>query len=121
MGILWEIGFGTFLLVTVILGGGAAYLTGRAVALTWRPALQLVAYTAGLTFCVRFIHYALFHGTLLSLHYALVDFVVLLAFGALGFRVTRAGQMASQYSWLYDRLGPVSWRRRAAADQPGQA
>ncbi len=115
MGILWETGFGTFLLVTVILGGGAAYLTGRAVALTWRPAYQLLVYTAGLAFAVRFIHYALFGGTLLSLQYALIDFAVLLVLAALGFRVTRAAQMATQYSWLYERQGPVAWKDRAKA------
>jgi hypothetical protein len=112
MGTIWEIGFGTFLLITVILGGGAAYLTGRAVALTWRPALQLIVYTAGLTFSVRFIHYALFGGTLLSVQYAIVDFLVLFAFAGVGFRITRAGQMAGQYSWLYQRLNPFFWRRR---------
>lgn len=112
MGVIWEIGFGTFLLVTVVIGGGAAYLTGRAVALTWRPLLQLFVYTLGLTFAVRFIHYALFGGTFLSLQYALVDFVVLFAFGLLGFRVTRAGQMARQYSWLYERQNLFAWRAR---------
>ena len=34
MGIIWEVSLGDFLLVTVFLGGGAAFLTGRAVALT---------------------------------------------------------------------------------------
>lgn len=115
MGIFWETGFGTFLLVTVILGGGAAYLTGRAVALTWRPAYQLLVYVAGLAFSVRFIHYALFEGTLLSAQYAIVDFVVLLLLAALGFRVTRAAQMATQYSWLYERQGPVAWKERPKA------
>jgi hypothetical protein len=119
MGVIWETGFGTFLLVTVVLGGSAAYLTGRAVALTWRPALQLAAYTVGLAFAVRFIHYALFHGTLLSLQYGIVDFVVLLAIGSLGFRATRARQMSSQYSWLYESPTPVSWRQRPQSGQPG--
>jgi hypothetical protein len=118
MGIIWEIGFGTFLLVTVILGGGAAYLTGRAVALTWRPSFQLIVYTAGLTFSVRFIHYALFGGTLLSIQYAIVDFLVLFLIGGVGFRLTRAAQMASQYSWLYERQGGFFWRRRAQSGQP---
>ena len=34
--------FGVFLLVTVILGGGAAFLAGRAIAETWRPWWQVV-------------------------------------------------------------------------------
>jgi hypothetical protein len=111
-GIIWEVGIGEFLLVTVFLGGGAAYLTGRAVALTWRPWAQLAVYLVALTFAVRFIHYALFAGTLLSAHYALIDLVVLAALAALGQRVTRTRQMSSQYGWLYARRGPISWTRR---------
>jgi len=65
--------FGVFILVTVILGGGAAWLAGRAVAATWRPWWQVVAYALILGLAVRFIHFSLFNGTLLSLHYYLVD------------------------------------------------
>ncbi len=36
-----EDSFGVFMLVTVILGGGAAALAGRAIALTWRPSWQV--------------------------------------------------------------------------------
>jgi hypothetical protein len=114
---IWEVGLGTFLLVTVILGGGAAYLTGRAVALTWRPWPQFVAYVVGLTFSVRFVHYALFGGNLLSVQYAIVDFVVLLFFSWLGFQICRSAQMANQYSWLYRRATPLSWREKPRAGQ----
>ena len=65
--------FGVFLLVTIVLGGGAAVLAGRAVAMTWRPWWQIVAYMLILGCAVRFIHFALFGGTLLSLHYYVVD------------------------------------------------
>lgn len=106
-----------FLLITVIMGGWAAWMTGRAMALTWRPFWQLVAYLLILAGAVRFIHFALFEGTLLSLHYYLVDAVVILAIGALGFRYVRARQMTTQYRWLYERTGPFSWRERAGAPQ----
>ena len=44
-GLLYEEdSLGVFLLVTVVLGGGAAALAGRAVALTWRPWWQVVIY-----------------------------------------------------------------------------
>ena len=101
-----------FLLITVIMGGWAAWMTGRAMALTWRRFWQLVAYLLILAAAVRFIHFALFEGTLLSLHYYLVDAVVILIIGSLGFRYTRARQMTSQYRWLYERTGPFSWRER---------
>ena len=86
-GFLHEEGsFGVFLLVTIILGGGAAVLAGRAIALTWRPWWQIVAYMLILGAAVRFIHFALFGGTLLSLHYYAVDSAICLAFGLIGFR-----------------------------------
>ena len=109
-GLIFERGIIDFLLVTCFLGGGAAFLTGRAVALTWRPIIYLILYLLLLGCAVRFVHYALFEGTLLSLHYFLVDLVVLFALGWLGFQMTRARQMAGQYSWLYQRSSPVSWR-----------
>ena len=115
MGVIWEKSLFDFLLITVFLGGGAAYLTGRALAGTWRSIIQPIAYMVPLTFAVRFIHFAMFEGTLSSIQFALVDFVVLLFFSLLGFRITRTAQMAGQYHWLYDRSGPLTWRRRAAA------
>ena len=117
MGIIWEVSLGDFLLVTLFLGGGAASLTGRAVAGTWRPYPKLVLYLLLLAAAVRFIHHALFGGTLLSLQFYVVDFVVLLILGSIGYRVTRAGQMTTRYSWLYKRSGPFSWRPRPAAER----
>jgi hypothetical protein len=116
MGIVYQTNIIDFLLVTVFLGGGAAYLVGRAMASTWAPILLLVVYTALLTAAVRFIHYALFHGTLLSLHYFAVDVVILGILAALGYRITRAGQMTTQYGWLYRRSGPLAWRRSPPAE-----
>ena len=116
MDLIWEVGLSDFLLVTVFLGGGAAYLTGRAVAVTWRPILNLFVYVLLLACGVRFIHYALFHGTLLSLHFYLVDLIILLALASLGYRVTRTTQMVGQYPWLYERTSRLSWRTRQASE-----
>ncbi len=113
MGIIYQTNIIDFLLVTVFLGGGAAYLVGRATAFIWAPLSSLIVYTFLLTAAVRFIHYALFHGTLLSLHYFLVDVVILGVLAVLGHRITRVGQMISQYSWLYRRAGPLAWRRQS--------
>jgi hypothetical protein len=101
------------LLCTVLLGGGAAWLTGRAIAGTWRPAWQVVVYMLILGWAVRFIHMALFEGTLLSLHYYAVDAAFCLAFGFAGYRYTRAALMVRQYGWLNERAGPMRWRRRS--------
>jgi hypothetical protein len=104
--------FGVFLLVTIILGGGAAALSGRAIAVTWRPWWQVVAYSLILSGAVRFLHFSLFGGTLLSAHYYLVDSVFCIAFGFLGFRAARAAQMVTQYRWLNEAEGPLRWHRK---------
>jgi len=115
--LLYEGSFGVFLLVTVLMGGGAAWLSGRAIAATWRPWWQIVAYMLILGAAVRFIHFALFAATLVSPYYYLIDSAVCMLFGFLGFRVTRARQMASQYGFLFARTGLLSWARRPAASR----
>jgi hypothetical protein len=115
-GILYEEpSFWLFGLVTVLMGGWAAWMTGRAMALTWKPYWQLILYLLILAAFVRFIHFALFGGTLLTLHYYLVDAVVVFLIGSLGFRYRRARQMTTQYRWLYERTGPFGWRERSPA------
>jgi len=110
---LYEEGsFGVFVLVTIILGGGAAALSGRAIATTWRPWWQVVAYSFILGAAVRFIHFSLFGGTLLSIHYYLIDNAVCMAFGFLGFRAARASQMVTQYRWINEAKGLLRWRRK---------
>lgn len=92
--------FATFLLVTVVLGGGAGWLTGRAIALTWRPWWKVVLATLLVGAAVRFIHFSVFDGTFLSLHYYAVDTLFALVFALAGYRVTRSRQMAQQYGFL---------------------
>jgi small-conductance mechanosensitive channel len=112
-GILYEEpSFWLFLLVTCILGGGAAWITGRSMANSWQSLTGLFFAVLGLGIAVRFIHHAMFAGTMFSLRYYVVDTVVLLIIAVIGYRFTRAGQMATQYGWLYERTGPLSWRPR---------
>jgi hypothetical protein len=98
-----ENSFGIFLLVTLMLGGGTAWLSGRAIAHTWRPWWSVAAYMLVLGGVIRFFHFALFDGTLLSAHFYAVDTGIALLFGMAGFRVTRARQMARQYGVLERR------------------
>jgi hypothetical protein len=95
-----ERSFFTFLLITVVLGGGAAYLAGRAAATTWRPWWSVFAYAMLLGVGVRFIHFSLFNATFVTLHYYLVDTLFALAFALAGYRITRTRQMARQYGFL---------------------
>jgi hypothetical protein len=101
-----------FILVTIVMGGGAAWQMGRSIAQTWRPFAALFLYAALLTCGVRFIHFAMFQGALISPQYYLVDYVVVFVFAVLGFRKRRAEQMASQYAFSFSASGPLSWKRK---------
>jgi hypothetical protein len=102
-----------FLLVTILFGGGAAWLSGRAIARTWRPVWQVLVYSLMLGCAVRFIHFSLFGGTLLSAHYYLIDSALCMGFGFLGFRAARVSQMLTHYRWINQGNGPLRWRRRS--------
>jgi hypothetical protein len=127
MSILWEHSFWVFFFLTVVIAGGAAAATGRALARQWRSYWLLVFYVTLLGCADRFLHWGLFldapldvyKGDLLSVHYYLVDTAILLIFASLAYRLTRVRQMTTQYRWLYERAGPLSWRKRASS--PGNA
>jgi hypothetical protein len=93
-------GHWVFLLCTVILGGGAAFVSGKAIAETWRPFWQVIGYGLLMALVVRFMHFALFEEVMLSLRNYIVDSVVLLAAGIAGYKVARRRQMAETYDWL---------------------
>ncbi|HHZ07988.1 MAG TPA: hypothetical protein GX405_04320 [Rhizobiales bacterium] len=102
-----------FFFVTCLLGGWAAWMTGRACAMTWRSYSSLIVYLLVLGIAVRFIHHALFDGTMLTLQFYVVDTIILIVLGTLGFRYTRTNQMVTQYYWLYERASLLSWKPRS--------
>jgi hypothetical protein len=106
--------------VTCLLGGGAAWATGRALADSWRPFGQAVVYLLLLAAAVRFAHFALFQGELLSLSSYFSDTAFLLAVGGLSWRLTRARRMVTQYRWLYERAGPLNWREHPTPQAGGK-
>jgi hypothetical protein len=112
--IVWDDGpYGLFTLVllTLVLGGAGAWATGRAMAMTWRPLPMLAPYMVVLAAGVRFLHFALYGETLLSPTLFIVAYIWTMAVGALGYRYKRAQQMATQYSWAYEREG-LNWRAK---------
>jgi hypothetical protein len=112
-GILWadtDNGLFVFLLLT-ILGGAAAMATGRALAKGWSPLWLILPAMAVLSAAVRFLHFALFQEDLLSIHYYIVTLVVLLAAAWFSYTRMRSQQMATQYSWAYEKAG-LNWRPR---------
>lgn len=101
-----------FLGMTVVLFGLGAFLTGEAIAQTWRPSWQLVVYALLLAAGDRFLQFALFDAELLAPLGYLLDAVVLLAIAWTAWRLTLARLMVVQYPWLYERSGLFGWRAK---------
>ncbi len=106
-----------FVLLTLLLGGAGGIASGRAIAGQWKNLLILPAYMVLLSAFVRFLHYALFGEDLLSIAGYVVALVIALLAAAYGYRSRRADQMATQYSWIYAKAGPLAWARK----KPGTA
>ena len=103
---------GIVLFFNLVLIGPAAFATGHAVALTWRPFAQIVFYTALLSLVLRFLDFSLMNGELLSAGGFLLGWAVQLAIATFAFRLTQARQMVRQYPWLYRRKGLLGWEER---------
>ena len=105
----------SFLLVSVVLGGGGAWMTGRALAQGWKPLWQALAYMLPLALAVRFFHYALAHEKLVAPVDLAIDLAVLGAITALSHRVATTALLVRQYPWIYRRTSPVSVARTGGA------
>ena len=103
---------GSFFAMTVVLFGGAAFLTGQALAQGWRPGWQILPFALLLAAADRFLLYALFAAELASLGGFLIAAAMLGAILLAAYHLTRARKMVQQYPWLYERRGPFSWRER---------
>ncbi len=99
-----------FIAMTVIFGGFAAYMTGQAIANTWRPVFQVIFYCCLLAMACRFLIWGLFQGELLTLSGYLMDVLILQIIGLVSFRRTQVKKMISQYPWLYMKNGPFFWK-----------
>lgn len=101
-----------FIGITFVLSGFAAYMTGQALATTWRPLSQVVLYSLLLGLADRFLTWALFQGELLSVTGYLIDTFVIFIIASLAFRLTLVRRMTAQYPWVYERTGVFTWRER---------
>jgi hypothetical protein len=104
LGTSWPV----FIGLTGVLMGFISFMTGRALAQTWRPAHQVVIYGLLLGLADRFLTYALFGGQLLSFVGYLVHSGWIVAVGLFAYGLFRADRMVRQYPWLYERSGIFS-------------
>ena len=117
------------LALTFLLFGGAAVLMGNAIADTWRPWWQNLAYGALLAVVDEFLGFSLFDGQFFidslvssdggplgpAILVYLFDAIVISAISLLSYRVTLARKMVTQYPWLYERAGLLGWRGKSPA------
>lgn len=104
-----------FIGVTLVLMGFCAYMTGRALAMTWRPVWHAVPYGMLLAAASRFLKYGLYDGELISFTGYVVDAVVLVAIAMIVYRAYNAMMMVKQYPWAYERAGIFGWREKGGA------
>lgn len=116
MALLWDNSLVAFIVVTCFVGGGAAFLTGRAIAGGWKPMALLIFYCLLITCVARFLHFALYEGSLLSPYYFFVNAVILVAIGITGYRLRRVDQMVTQYRWINTRSGPLGWKAKTSSE-----
>lgn len=104
------------LIVTVLLVGFGAFATGQGLARGWKPVWQVWIYCLLLGGVDRFLTWGLFSGDATVVSGYLLDTAFLLTVGTLSWLATRAGRMVSQYPWMYERVGPFSYRRKSGTD-----
>ena len=108
-----------YIVLTLLLGGGAAVLTGRNFAVNWRKPHAVALAGLGLAVAVRFLHFALNNEPLLTAPGFLLDAVPIVLLALLGFRWRRTEQMTSQYYWLYERTSRLTWRDKLPGGSTG--
>ena len=108
---------GVFLGLTLCVMGFAAFMTGQAMAITWKPAWHAAGYALLLGVADRFLAFALFEGELLSLSGYLIDGAALVLIALAAYRMAQARKMVEQYPWLYERTGPFGWRDKSAGSR----
>lgn len=104
-----------FILVTLIMGGWAAWMTGKACASTWSRYITLFIYLVILAAAVRFLHKAPFGGTLISPYYFVVDLIYVQLIGLLSYRLKLVSQMTSKYGWLFEKASAFNWSARSTS------
>ena len=107
---------GVYIGLVVLFMGFAAYMTGQAVAVTWRPYWQAIAYSCLLACAARFLVYALFDGDLLSPG-IVIDIAVMVAISLLAYRIQSVSKLVSQYPWLYKRQGLWNYQEIPSTDE----
>ena len=103
-----------------IVFGGFALMSGQGLARTWRPWTQCIGYGVLLSLGARLGEFVLFIGRAQRLDgyifdnigFVLLNTLYLIGVTVLAHRITLARMMVTQYPWMYERAGLLSWRTK---------
>ena len=104
-----------FIGITVVLFGGAAWMAGRAIALSWKSRWLVLPYGLLLGVGARFITFSLFEGRLLSISGYIISTLVVVLLMLMAHRVYQVRQMVRQYPWMVESSWWFAWREKTSS------
>ena len=104
-----------FIGITVVLFGGAAWMAGRAIALSWKSRWLVLPYGLLLGVGARFITFSLFEGRLLSISGYVISTLVVVLLMLMAHRVYQVRQMVRQYPWMVEPSWWFAWREKTSS------
>lgn len=107
-----------FIILSIVFGL-CSWLAGQAAARGWRSIRVALAYAILIAMADRFLLFALREASLMDPMGFAIALVMFLAVAALAFRWNQVDMMVSQYPWLYERTGLLSWQAIPGTDFGG--
>ena len=107
-----------FIILSLVFGL-CSWLAGQAAARGWRSIKVALGYAVLIALADRFLLFALRDASLLDPMGFAIALAMFLTVAALAFRWNEVDMMVSQYPWLYERTGSLSWRAVPGTDFGG--
>ena len=107
-----------FVILAVVFGG-CSWLAGQSAARGWKPLPVALGYATLIALADRFLLYELRDGSLLDPAGFVLALVMFATIAGVAYRWNQVDMMVSQYPWLYERTGPLSWRVMPGTDFGG--
>ena len=105
--------------ILALVFGLCSWLAGQAAARGWRSMPVALGYAVLIALADRFLLFALRDASLLDPTGLVIALVMFPAIAALAYRWNQVDMMVSQYPWLYERAGLLSWRPVPGSDFGG--
>jgi len=105
--------------ILALVFGLCSWLAGQAAARGWRSMRVALGYAVLIALADRFLLFALRDASLLDPAGLVIALVMFPAIAALAYRWNHVDMMVSQYPWLYERAGLLSWRPVPGSDFGG--